>query len=230
MCRPNLNLFSRVACFIFLLPCLEIAHSLSFDEEKITLTPKEKVALEDIKRLMIPKIPQSSYVYKFAKDDLYLLKWLQVAELWISEWNVRQAVLTGTISKLTRLLTYCMESQTRLLFEARAQGSNVTQGTLLVDLEGVNLIQHICPNCLPVYLTMTTNLETHYPFIWNRLYLLNMPAHFEIILRLVRPAMRKSTRDAMKTYLNKEQWIPLLDEVIDKNQRSLRFGGTLNRE
>ncbi|CAL8070605.1 unnamed protein product [Orchesella dallaii] len=132
-----------------------------------------------------------------------------VAEYWMSDWNVRQALLTGKLSKLTRLLTYCMESQTRLLYEARAQGSNVTQGTILVDLEGVNIIQQVCPNCLPVYLTMTTNLETHYPYIWNRLYYVNTPAPFEIIIRVIRPIMRKSTRDAMKTYVNKKQWLPL---------------------
>ncbi|CAL8070784.1 unnamed protein product [Orchesella dallaii] len=231
---------------------------------------------------MIPKIPQSSYVYKFAQDDLYLLKWLaasnfnvrnaakqltshlewrakekidtidkedwdiikeypiffdtvdkqgrSVAEAWLSEWNVRQAVVTGSLKKLARLVTYTMETQTRLLYEARAQGSNVTQGTILVDLEGVNIIQHVCPVCLPMYTSVVMNLETHYPYVWNKVYLLNMPDVFNIIIRLVRPIMRKATRDSLKSYVTKDQWLPLLDEAIDKNQRSLRLGGTIDRE
>ncbi|CAL8130722.1 unnamed protein product [Orchesella dallaii] len=282
MFHNNLTVFSTLACFVILLACFEVAYSVSFDKE-ITLTSKEKASLEDFKRLMIPKIPESSYVYKFANDDLYLLKWLQasdfnvknteklltkhlewrakenidtidtedwedfrrehpfyintvdkqgrpLAEFWLTDWNIRKSVLAGKLNQISRSMVYCMETQTRQLFETREKGSNITQATLLMDLEGVNIIQHICPSCLPVYVSIATNLEAHYPFLWNRIYLMNMPASFEPIVRLVRPIMRQSTRSSLKSYGNKEQWLPLLDETIDKNQRSLRFGGTLTRE
>ncbi|ODM97785.1 SEC14-like protein 2, partial [Orchesella cincta] len=270
--------FSTIVGLILLVSCFSF---ISTQEE--TLSATEKAALEEFKLKILPKIPESSYVHKFAKDDLYLINWLRagnwkvksamdllmkhlewrenesidtiekedwanvikefpvffdsvdksgkpIIEVWFAEWQTRKAVLAGRLSTLSRMTTLAMESTSRKIWESRAEGKNVTQMIFLGELEGASVIQHMCPACLPVYLTMATNMENHYPYFVNKLYLMNMPASFDIILRLLKPILRASTRETITPYVNKDQWMKVLDETIDKNQRSVRFGGTIVRE
>jgi len=125
-----------------------------------------------------------------------------IFELWLTDWDVRKAAVTGKLKKLHRGAVYRMESQWRQTFEARAQGLNITQGTVLVDTEGTNVITHMCPTCklafflffigiityllkfvgalliffisgLPLYAQWASVLESNYPYLWNKIYLLS---------------------------------------------------------
>ncbi len=70
-----------------------------------------------------------------------------VAELEISEWDVRAAILQGRGQRLLRYVESKLEHVTTEVFERQGKGMNVTQWKVLVNADGFNLVTHGCPIC-----------------------------------------------------------------------------------
>lgn len=68
------------------------------------------------------------------------------AEMAITEWDVRKAVLSGQGRRLSRWIDRMYELNTRRLYRLRREGKNVTQAVLLADVEGFSF-KHGCPIC-----------------------------------------------------------------------------------
>ncbi len=70
-------------------------------------------------------------------------------EIWLSDWNVRKAMISGNSDQLLRWMVYLAEMGMRRLFQIRAQniGTNISGGIELIDYLGFNMITHGCPRC-----------------------------------------------------------------------------------
>jgi hypothetical protein len=74
-----------------------------------------------------------------------------------------------------------------------------------------------------------TEFEYYYPELTYSITLVNLPRTFEALLGLMKPIMRESTRNAMRTFgYDKEEWRrELLKEIAD-DQLMPALGGSSN--
>ncbi|CAL8079969.1 unnamed protein product [Orchesella dallaii] len=150
-----------------------------------------------------------------------------VATLDMGDWDLRSAVLQGRMPRLLRYLDWYQEEIIRQILAAQDNGKNVTRAMVLVDIEGFNLLQHLCPACMSVFIRMTLGMESHYPGFWEEIVVVGAPAGSRIGLEAVRPVMSPQTREILKIFdMNKKQWSAYLDERISPDQRTARYGGT----
>ncbi|ODM79005.1 SEC14-like protein 2 [Orchesella cincta] len=150
-----------------------------------------------------------------------------VATLEMGDWDLRSAVLQGRMPRLLRYMDWYQEEIIRQILAAQDDGKNVTRATVLVDIEGFNLLQHLCASCMSVFIRMTAGMETHYPGFWEEIIVVGAPAGSRIGLEAVRPVMSPQTREILKIFdMNKRQWGSYLDERISPDQRTTRYGGT----
>lgn len=67
-----------------------------------------------------------------------------VAYLPFTLWNIRRATLAGERSKLSRYLAGGLERVCSKVWKLQAEGNNVTQVDLIVDLANFNIAIHAC--------------------------------------------------------------------------------------
>lgn len=150
-----------------------------------------------------------------------------IATLDMGEWDLRSAVLQGKLPRVLRYMDWFQEKILHQILEAQKAGKPVTRAVVLVDVEGFNLMQHLCSSCMSVFIRMTVSMESHFPGFWEFIAVVNAPASSRIGLEAVRPVMSPQTRDILKIFdTNKRQWMQYLDERIDKDQLYPNFGGT----
>lgn len=68
-------------------------------------------------------------------------------EVFYGDWNVRAAAVAGKIKHITHYCLRSVERVTTKVRELQAQGNNVTQWVLLLNMDGFNLINQACPTC-----------------------------------------------------------------------------------
>jgi hypothetical protein len=77
-----------------------------------------------------------------------------------------------------------------------------------------------------VYTEFITNYELHYPNTVNKIFLINTPGIFEVVLRVIRPLMAPSTRESLAVYgINKMQFEAAISKEISKNELPDWLGG-----
>ncbi|CAL8079980.1 unnamed protein product [Orchesella dallaii] len=150
-----------------------------------------------------------------------------VVTLEMGDWDFQAAVVTGKAQILNRYLTYIIERYVQSVFKAQAAGKNVTRVVTLVDVEGFNLRKHSCPQCISIMVRWTATTESYYPQFVKDTVIINAPTLIQVPLNAVKPFMGRETREQLHVFgTNKEQWMSFLDERIDRNQRTARYGGT----
>lgn len=82
---------------------------------------------------------------------------LIVGEVWLSDWNIRKAVLGERTKKLVRWAIYLQEMAQRKLCERRIEAAatqlNVTINAVeIFDMDGFNKLQHGCISCKIAYI------------------------------------------------------------------------------
>jgi len=70
-----------------------------------------------------------------------------VGTLSASKWDIRRAVSNGRVSRLQRYMYKMLDELNNKLYEARKNGTNVSQWSAIVDAEGFGLLKHACPSC-----------------------------------------------------------------------------------
>jgi len=154
-----------------------------------------------------------------------------VVESFFGDWNVRQMAVAGKVKQLTLYSLRGIERANTKIRESQAQGKNVTQWILLLNMDGFNLINQACPTCLPLYLGYVSQYEKYWPNTIFRTLLVNTPESFEVILNLIRPIMSPPTRAALKVFSpNKAEWQPYLENLIDPSEFSDWYGGKKERK
>ncbi|OXA54819.1 protein real-time isoform X2 [Folsomia candida] len=145
----------------------------------------------------------------------------------VSEWDVRNAVVSGDADNLVRYMFRAVESGATRVRKSQENGQNVTQWQVVLNMDSFNLVQHGCLQCLPVYLRFITAHEAYYPFGADKIIIINTPAAFEIVLNLVRPVMSSAMRDSLHVFgTNKAVWKKFLLSLIPGDQLGSHFGGT----
>lgn len=97
-----------------------------------------------------------------------------IAEVWISDWNIRRALMVGRGQKLLRWNIHMLETQQKRVFEIRRDGNqNVTGAVEIMDFQGFNAWNQGCPPCLPVFLGMLHTWVKHYGGTWDNIYVVN---------------------------------------------------------
>lgn len=65
----------------------------------------------------------------------------------LGEWDLRSAVLQGRTPRILRYMDQFQETLLHKILDAQKDGKNVTRAVVLIDVEGMNLMQHLCPSC-----------------------------------------------------------------------------------
>ncbi|CAL8111287.1 unnamed protein product [Orchesella dallaii] len=217
---------------------LDSTSSITY-EKFTTITTRERAALtKHFNWRKVNKIDQinNEDFTEFEQNNPWYLDGVNkagfpVAELPLGEWNIRQIALSGKLQKLLRYCFKLFDNAEEKIRNSRAQGKNVTQWGFIGDLDGFSVQVQACPICLPFLAGFVSSLESNYPGAMDGVFIVNTPASFEIVLRLITPIMRRDTREAFKLFgENKEEWINRLDAYMDKAERSASLGGTKVRD
>lgn len=65
----------------------------------------------------------------------------------ISEWNVREAVVSGRGKMLLRYMIRGVEAAAKRVRDAQKMGQNVTQWQVILNMDNFALTQHGCLQC-----------------------------------------------------------------------------------
>jgi len=65
----------------------------------------------------------------------------------IGDWDLMAGAIRGATRRLQRYLTYANERSMHRILEEQEKGKAITRFVVLVDSDGLNLRQHLCPSC-----------------------------------------------------------------------------------
>lgn len=63
-------------------------------------------------------------------------------------WDLRNAEITGRFERLKRFGERIMEEEETIVRNSQAQGKLVTRAMVIMDMDGFNLVQHMCSRCI----------------------------------------------------------------------------------
>ncbi|ODM99830.1 SEC14-like protein 2 [Orchesella cincta] len=107
------------------------------------------------------------------------------------------------------------------------KGANVTEFSLVMNLDGFNAIQHTCPACLSAYSSFVTAYQNYYPGYTHGITLINTPPIFKTVLDVIQPLFTPRTKKILKIIgQNKKEWQEHLDKEISREALRPEFGGT----
>ncbi|CAL8148532.1 unnamed protein product [Orchesella dallaii] len=113
----------------------------------------DNIKYEDFKDM------ESDYPYTI---DTYDKIGQPIGALDISEWDLRRAVLEGKSSRYNRYTVALVENITGQVCERQRKGMNVTQVVVLLYADGLNVVQQVCPICIPLWIQFVTVMENYY--------------------------------------------------------------------
>ncbi|ODM91313.1 Retinal-binding protein [Orchesella cincta] len=146
-------------------------------------------------------------------------------------WDLRAAAFSGHSTQLIRYIESIMEDAATTIRKFQSEGKNVSQFDYIVNMENYNVVQQGCRQCLPFYVTLVNSAESHYPNLANKIWLINTPPIFQVVLRLLRPLMSPVTQEVVKVFgQDKVKWKKALIEIADKSQLRPEYGGTFMQD
>jgi len=148
------------------------------------------------------------------------------------KYDLRRIGISGNYNAFLRYLDRYMELAVSKIREANAETpeKHISQAVMIIDLNGFNIRQHMCIQCLPIYTHFISTYENYYPLAAYRLYVLNTPDIFQNIIQLIRPFMSEESRKDLTVYgYNRDQWRKVLLDNIPEDQLPQKFGGIKER-
>ncbi|OXA62617.1 Retinal-binding protein [Folsomia candida] len=141
----------------------------------------------------------------------------------ISKWNLDPE----KHKKLVRHFNKMTDDAAAQVFKEQQAGKNVTQFLWLVDMDKVNVMQHVNIASATFYWDITNSWEINNPKLATKIMLLNSPSIFHnLIIPGMRQIMSDHTNNAFDDYRDKATWKPLVDNLVDVNQLPPQYGGT----
>ncbi|CAL8083736.1 unnamed protein product [Orchesella dallaii] len=142
------------------------------------------------------------------------------------EWDMRRAVLQGKSPRLVRYIMALVENITGQVCERQQKGMNVTQVMVLLNADGINVVQQACPICMPLWIQFITSVENYYPEWIDEFIIVDSSPAVQIILNVIRPFFSRNTRNAIKVFgHNRKNWMTYLDNKISRSERRKEYGG-----
>ncbi|ODM89746.1 SEC14-like protein 2 [Orchesella cincta] len=146
------------------------------------------------------------------------------------EWDVRGAVLTGRAQRVIRYINQALEHGVKMVRDLQQEGKNVTRLNLIIDLDGFNIRQHGCVQCLFRILDFLLLYDNNYPGTADRVIFTNTPPTVAAAAEIVRANANSETMKAIKLYgHDKNVWRKALLEFIDSSMLPEKLGGTRKR-
>ncbi|XP_035711722.1 uncharacterized protein LOC110855160 [Folsomia candida] len=123
-----------------------------------------------------------------------------------AEWDLRQAAVQGKITRVIRWFIKGFDEIHSKSLEYRKLGkTNGTQWNFIADVDKFSRQQHICVQCLRFYTELAVSFESRYPGGVDKIYAVNTPSIFQVVLSLVNPILSKGTLNALRVLgTNKE--------------------------
>jgi len=142
-------------------------------------------------------------------------------------WDLRKAALSGNQKRFGRYIDKGLEEACGLVRELGNKYKNVSQGILILNVDGFNLIQHGCLQCISTLLRVIVQYEAHHPGCADKLIIVNMPQAAEPILHAARAVLHPDTNKSLIIFgTNKKAWQESLREYFDEEQLPPELGGT----
>jgi len=144
-----------------------------------------------------------------------------------SDWNVRRGMLQGKGARIMRYTYKLVFELNSKLIEIQKKQQNITQFTVVINLEGFNVIQHACPMCVTTYINLLENYDRFLPGFAHEILVINAPDAYLYVVDILRQSLTKPTGDALRVYGgNKKTWKAHIDSLIDPSKLPQDFGGT----
>ncbi|CAL8093053.1 unnamed protein product [Orchesella dallaii] len=145
----------------------------------------------------------------------------------LGTWNFRRAAVTGKMPRMIRYFYKLLEESTQTVIRNQYKGANVTEFSLIMNLDGFNAIQHACPACLQAYRAFVTAYQNYYVGYTHKITLINTPPIFKTVLDVIQPLFTARTKEILKIFgPNKKEWQEYLDKEISRDALRPEYGGT----
>ncbi|KZS17885.1 putative SEC14 protein 2 [Daphnia magna] len=138
-------------------------------------------------------------------------------------------LLSSTKKEFLNFVLLILESYVRATnVETERTGRQITRSTYIFDYECLTF-KDLSRKCvLENAIEICRLLFTHYPDSSRRLFIINAPSYFSMVLTLTKPFLHESDVPKIKTFgNNKNEWLPALLEEIDADQLPAYYGGTM---
>ncbi|OXA48690.1 CRAL-TRIO domain-containing protein T23G5.2 [Folsomia candida] len=146
----------------------------------------------------------------------------------LAEWDLRGAAVQGRMNRVIRWFVKGYDDVHTKSFEYQKLGkTNGTQWNVIADMDKLSRQQQLCIQCLRFYTELGVLLESRYPGAISKMFAINSPSIFQVILGVVNPILSKSTLNALKVLgTNKEEWSKVVYAHFEKDQLPENLGGT----
>jgi hypothetical protein len=142
-------------------------------------------------------------------------------------WDLRNIAVTGKRERFNRYIDKTLDDACGLVRELGEKYKNVSQGMMILNIDGFNLVQHGCIQCIPVFLRILTQYEAHFPGCVDKIIVVNLPQAAEPILAAARAVFHPDTNKSLFIFAkNKSKWYPVLRQYFDNDQLPVELGGT----
>lgn len=118
-----------------------------------------------------------------------------------------------------RTAVLCGQQSTKL-------GKDITKAVYIIDAEGWDPSNLRSTAALSYAQKMAKVDQDHYPERLGVVFIVNSPLIVSIFWGLVRPFLDPKTRDKVRIFSDRQQWIPALTEVIDPAHLPAEYGGS----
>ncbi|XP_032781292.1 SEC14-like protein 2 [Daphnia magna] len=138
-------------------------------------------------------------------------------------------LLSSTKKEFSNFVLFMLESYVRATkVETERTGRQITRSTYIFDYECVTF-KDLSRKCVLENLIETCKLIfTHYPDSSRRLFIINAPSYFPMVLTLIKPFLHESDVPKIKIIgNNKNEWLAALLEEIEADQLPVHYGGTM---
>lgn len=134
-------------------------------------------------------------------------------------WDIRRMATLANLSGLGRYFTKMIEEADAKVWKQRAKGRNISQFTILVDLEGYSVRKHGCLHCLSFYSGLGETLQSHYPRVAERVVFINAPPMFETVFETVQRILGINARSSIDIFgKDRNRWQGALGQFLEPEQ------------
>ncbi|XP_046633790.1 SEC14-like protein 2 isoform X2 [Daphnia pulicaria] len=137
--------------------------------------------------------------------------------------------LSSTKKEFYNYCIWMLESYVKATkVETEKTGKLVTQTSYIFDYEGFSMREIANKSNLDMALNVTRFLFLHYPDSSRRLFIINAPSFFPLIMRLIKPFLHECDGPKIKVFgSDKKEWTSALLEEIEADQLPAFYGGTM---
>ncbi|XP_021961696.1 protein real-time-like [Folsomia candida] len=139
--------------------------------------------------------------------------------------DIRKLILKGLGDRYVRYLDKGVDEACQLVHEFGERYGNISRGSLIMNLDGFNIVQHVCIRCMPYLIRGLISFVDHHPECLDKTILVSAPAMIEQYVKLAVSLVPKEISDNYLIYgTDKNVWKTELLKYIDLDQLPRSLG------